>query len=156
MYKKIMVTLDGSGLAECVLPHLETIIKGCETPQVILVQAVEPISIPYGIETSRFTSLEQLEAFQAHQKTDALRYLEEIVARLKKSGINATAEVIYGRAGEALTDYANKNNIDLVVIATHGRSGIGRWVWGSVADRLLRSVRAPVLMVRAPGTVTGI
>lgn len=156
MYKKIMVPLDGSKLAECVLPHLETIIKGCESPEVILVQAVEPISIPYGREISEFTSLEQVKAFETHQKVEAEKYLKEIVARLGKTGVNARADVIYGKAGEALSDYATKNDIDLVIIATHGRSGISRWVWGSVADRLARSTCAPVLLVRAPGCVPGI
>ena len=157
MYKKIMVPLDGSKLAECVLPHLETIIKGCEPPpEVIAVQAVEPLSIPYGREVSQLTSLEQVKAFETHQKVEAEKYLKEIVARLKKTGVNAKTDVIYGKAGEALSDYATKNNMDLVIIATHGRSGISRWVWGSVADRLIRSVCTPVLMVRAPGCVPGI
>jgi nucleotide-binding universal stress UspA family protein len=155
MYKKIMVPLDGSKLAECVFPHLETIVK-CDSPEVIVVQAVEPLSVPYGREVSQFTSLEQVKAFETHQKVEAEKYLKKIVARLRKTGVKAKAEVIYGKAGEALGDYANKNDIDLVIIATHGRSGISRWVWGSVADRLVRSVCVPVLMVRAPGCVPGI
>jgi nucleotide-binding universal stress UspA family protein len=156
MYKKIMVPLDGSKLAECVLPHLETILKGCDSPQVIVVQAVEPLSVPYGREVSQFTSLEQVKAFETHQRVEAERYLKDIVARLKETGVNARAEVIYGKAGENLSDYATKNGVDLVLIATHGRSGVSRWVWGSVADRLLRSVCVPVLMIRAPGCVPGI
>jgi nucleotide-binding universal stress UspA family protein len=156
MYKKIMLPLDGSKLAECVFPHLETVIKGCESPEVIVVQAVEPLSVPYGREVSQFTSLEQVKTFETHQKAEAEKYLKEIVARLRKTGVNAKADVIYGKAGEALSDYATKNDVDLVIIATHGRSGISRWVWGSVADRLVRSVCVPVLMVRAPGCVPGI
>ena len=156
MYKKIMVPLDGSKLAECVFPHLETVIKGCESPEVIVVQAVEPLSVPYGREVSQLTSLEQVKAFETHQKTEAEKYLKEVVARLRKTGVNARAEVIYGKADEALSDYATKNDVDLVIIATHGRSGISRWVWGSVADLLVRSVRVPVLMVRVPGSVPGV
>ena len=156
MYKKIMVALDGSKLAESVLPHLETVIKGAEFPEVIVVQAVEPLSIPYGREVSQFTSLEQVRAFETHQKVEAEKYLKEIVARLRKTGVNAKADVIYGKSSEALSDYATKNNVDLVIIATHGRSGISRWVWGSVADRLIRSICVPVLMVRVPGCVPGI
>ena len=157
MYQKIMVPLDGSKLAECVFPHLEAVIKGRGSPpEVIVVQAVEPLSVPYGREVSQFTSLEQVQAFETHQKEEAEKYLKEIVARLKKTGINAKADVIYGKASQVLSDYATKNDVDLVIIATHGRSGISRWVWGSVADRLLRSVCVPVLMIRAPGCVTGI
>ena len=151
-----MVPLDGSKLAECVFPHLETVIKGCESPEVIVVQAVEPLSVPYGREVSQFTSLEQVKAFESHQKVEAEKYLKEIVARLRKTGVNVKADIIYGKAGEALSDYATKNDVDLVIIATHGRSGISRWVWGSVADRIVRSVCVPVLMVRAPGYAPGI
>ncbi len=156
MYKKIMVPLDGSKLAEGVFPHLETVIKGCESPEVIVVQAVEPLSVPYGREVSQFTSLEQVKAFETHQKVEAEKYLKEIVARLRKTGVNAKAKVIYGKASEALSDYATRHGIDLVIIATHGRSGVSRWVWGSIADRLVRSVSAPVLMVRAPGSAPGV
>lgn len=156
MYKKIMVPLDGSKLAECVLPHVETVIKGCEATQVLLVRAVEPITIPYGREAVKITSIEQLTAFETHNKLDAEKYLKEIVDRLRKAGVNAKAEVIFGKAAEALSDFATKNDIDLVIIASHGRSGISRWVWGSVADRLLRSICVPVLMVRAPGCGLGV
>ena len=157
MYKKIMVPLDGSKLAECVLPHLEAVVRGSKpTPDVLLVQAVEPISIPYGREVAEITSMEQLKAFEIHNKVEATKYLKEIAAQLAKVGVNAKASVIYGKAAEVLGDFASKNDVDLVIIATHGRSGISRWVWGSVADRLLRSVCVPVLMVRAPGCVPGI
>jgi nucleotide-binding universal stress UspA family protein len=157
MYKKIMVPLDGSQLAECIFPHLETVVKGCNnTPEVIIVRAVEPISVPYGRQASQFSSLEQIKTFEIHQKTEAEEYLNKTVAHLKSIGINARADIVNGKAGEALGDYANKNNIDLVVIATHGRSGVSRFVWGSVADRLLRSLCVPVLMIRAPGCVPGV
>ena len=155
MYKKILVPLDGSKLAECVLPHLETVFKGAETPEVVLVQAVEPYSIPYGREVGQFTSLEQVKEFETHQKTDAEKYLKIIAARLGRTGINAMTEVIYGKAIEALTGYINGNEIDLVIMATHGRSGISRRIWGGVADHLLRSVCTPILMIRAPGCVPG-
>jgi len=149
MYKRIMVPLDGSKLAECVLPHLETVVKGCLSPEVVVVRAVEPLSVPYGREIAKFTSLEQVKAFETHQEAEAEKYLKEIVARLRKTGVNARADLVYGKADEVLSDYATKNDVDLVIIATHGRSGISRWVWGSVAGRLIRSVRVPVLMVRA-------
>jgi nucleotide-binding universal stress UspA family protein len=152
MYKKIMVPLDGSKLAECVLPHLKTVIKGCgAAPEILLVRAVEPIAIPYGKGTAEIASLEQLKAFEAHNKADAEKYLKEIAAQLGKAGVKAKTKVIYGKAADALTDFAAKNNVDLVIIATHGRSGISRWVLGSVANRLIHHAPAPVLVVRAPG-----
>lgn len=151
MYQKIMVPLDGSKLAECVLSHVETMIKVCESPQVLFVQAVEPITIPYGIEAAKLTSLEQLTEFETRNKSDAEKYLKTIIDRFKKSGVNAKANVIFGKPAEVLSDFAAKNNVDLVVMATHGRSGIGRWVLGSVAEHLIHSISVPVLIIRAPG-----
>ena len=148
MYKKIMVPLDGSQIAETVFPHLETVVKGCqEKPEVVLVQAVEPISIPMGREVSQFASIKQVQDFESHQKNDAEKYLNEIAAYLESRGIKCRVEVITGRAGEVLAAYVNKNNVDLVVMATRGRSGIKKMVLGSVAERLLRSVSVPILMV---------
>jgi len=155
MYKKIMVPLDGSELAECVFPHVGTIAKGGKPAKVIVVQVVEPLSIPYGREVAQLTSVEQVKAFETHRKAEAEKYLKKVVARLKKTGVNARAEIIYGKASEALSDYAVKNKIDLVIIATHGRSGVSRWLLGSVADRIVHSSHVPVLMVRAPGCAPG-
>jgi nucleotide-binding universal stress UspA family protein len=144
-----MVPLDGSKLAECVIPHLETIVKGSNSPEVLLVQAVEPIAIPYGREITEIGSMEQLKAFEAHNQVAAEKYLEKIADQLRKAGINARTYVLFGKPAEVLNEFANKNDLDLVIIATHGRSGISRWVWGSVADRLIRSIRVPVLVVRS-------
>lgn len=151
MYKKIMVPLDGSSLAENVFPHLETVVRGCTCPEVILIQAVEPISIPVGRELSQLTSLDEVKSFETHHAADAEKYLKDVVARLCVRGIKVRPEVVYGKAGEALSTYAATNGIDLIIICTHGRSGISRMVMGSVADRLMRSACSPVLMVRVPG-----
>ena len=80
----------------------------------------------------------------------------QIVNQLKDEGATLHAEVLEGRVTESLAQYALDNNIDLILIATHGRSGVTRWVRGSVADKVLRSANVPVLMVRAPGTKGGI
>jgi len=144
-----MVPLDGSKLAECVFPHLEIILRGCqETPDVVLVSAVEPISVPVGREVSNFSSIEQVQKFEVHHKNDARKYIEEKIGYLKGRGIVVHGEVIDGKAGTALTEYVKKNGVDLVVIATHGRSGIKQLVLGSVAEHILHSVTVPVLMIK--------
>jgi len=76
-----------------------------------------------------------------------------VVGRLKHDGVEFQTEVIVGTVAESLIDYTEVNNIDIILIATHGRSGVSRWVRGSIADRILRGSSIPVLMVRAPGTV---
>jgi nucleotide-binding universal stress UspA family protein len=83
-------------------------------------------------------------------------YLNQVAKRLKHEGTALHAEVLVGRVTESLIDYAEQKGSDLILIATHGRSGVTRWVRGSVADKILRSANAPVLMVRAPGTKGGI
>jgi nucleotide-binding universal stress UspA family protein len=151
MYKKIMVPLDGSKLAECVMPHIEKVIKDKGASEVVLVQAVEPVVIPYGREVAEIKSMEQLEAYEVHNRVAAEKYLKGVVEQLTKAGIKARAEIISGKAADELIKYAGKQQFDLIVIASHGRSGISRMVWGSVAERLFHHVNVPVLIIRAPG-----
>jgi nucleotide-binding universal stress UspA family protein len=152
MYQKIMIPLDGSKLAECVLPHVEALARGCDIVDVALVRAVQPLQLTVGdfaLEAS------QVARVDAESKAEAAKYLDEVAKRLSAGGARVTTEVLVGKDTEALADYATNNAFDLIVIATHGRSGIKRWVWGSVADRLLRAACVPVLMVRAPGCAPG-
>lgn len=146
MYQKIMVPLDGSKLAECVLPHVEAIAKGCGVSNVIFVRVVEPVLKPTGDDY--FPLEEDRKLFKFDRKAAAKDYLKQVVSRLKYDGVKIQAEVIVGKAAESLIDYAEKNGVDLIAIATHGRSGVSRWVWGSVADRILHSTCAPVLVVQ--------
>ena len=153
MYKKIFVPLDGSELAECVLPHVEAFIGGFHPKDVILVRVVEPEK-PYQGEYA--IAAEMIEKRESEMKAVATNYLDKIVNRLKHEGVALHPEVIVGGVTEMLTDYAMNNDVDLIIIATHGYSGITRWVRGSVADKILRSANVPVLMVWAPGTKGGI
>jgi nucleotide-binding universal stress UspA family protein len=93
---------------------------------------------------------------EAQQKKTAEAYLEKIVQKTALEGAVLSHAVLEGKVAEALAQWAEQNGVDLIVIASHGRSGISRWVMGSVADRLLRSVCVPVMMIRAPGCVPGI
>jgi len=154
MYKKMMVPLDGSELAECVLSHAEAFLKGFHFSDVSLVRVVEPVSIisHHDIHTSSKDLAEQMAMEEEGRKSKAERYLEEVKNRIRHEGTELRTEVLLGRVAESLIDYAEQNHIDLILIATHGRSGVTRWVRGSVADRILHAANVPVLMVRAPGT----
>jgi len=155
MYKKILVPLDGSELAECVLPHVESIAKGCGVQNVVFLRVVEPFHTPISGEGAGFSE-EDMKRMNSENRVAAENYLSQLANRTKYDGVNVQTQVISGRAAESIADYATKNAIDLITIATHGRSGVSRWVWGSVADRVIRSACVPVLMVRAPGCVPGI
>ncbi len=156
MYKKILVPLDGSELAECVLPHVESIAKGCGVETVTFVRVAEPVHIPVSADEDSFYSAKLWQQMESESRVAAENYLNQLMNRVKYDGINSQSKVLTGgRAADMIADYATKNEVDLIVIATHGRSGVSRWVWGSVADRILRSACLPVLMVRAPGCVPG-
>jgi len=148
MYKHIMVPLDGSKVAECVLPHVQAITTGCSINRLTLVRVIEPLKLPGGLE-SRISPKER-EKLYTDSVDVAQEYLNKIAKQLKEADIIAESTVLRGKdVIDELVDFADENEVDLVVIATHGRSGVGRWVWGSVAERILRSASMPVLMVRS-------
>jgi nucleotide-binding universal stress UspA family protein len=156
MYNKILVPLDGSKLAECVLPHIEALAKGCQVKEVEFLRVFEPFRMPNSGEF--ILSEKDMAKLDAEHKAEAEKYLQELVKKSHSNGVKTSGTVIKRREGvaEDLAEYAKKSGADLIVIATHGRSGPSKWVWGSVADRTLRSSCVPVLMVRAPGCVAGI
>jgi nucleotide-binding universal stress UspA family protein len=155
MYNKIIVPLDGSQLAECVLPHVEALAKGCHAKEVLFVRAVEPYIQP--AVTAEFVMKPQdIAAIDARMKAEAEAYMKKLVDSHRYEGVKSGWKVIMGKAAESLVDLGKQDSADLFVIATHGRSGASRWVYGSVADRILRSACIPVLMVRAPGCYPGI
>ena len=155
MYDKIMVPLDGSELAECVLPHVEAIAGGCGAKNVIFIRVVEPFYVPEYVYASVVGAIAP-EEVDAENKAQAKKYLDKVISGLKLEDAKSRAEVILGKPADVLATYASKNKVDLIIIATHGRSGVSRWVWGSVADKVLRSACAPVFMVRPPGCIPGI
>lgn len=160
MYRKILVPLDGSPLAESVLDHVTSIAGGCQAQSVLLLQVVEPFYMPSGVDDA----MENIDpkAVNAQNEKSALEYLNRVADRLKIDNVKVDTVVIMSEAlgssniARSISEYATNSKADLVVIATHGRSGVSRWVWGSVADRILRSACIPVLMVRAPGCLPGI
>ena len=153
MYQHIMVPLDGSELAECVLPHVEAIAAGCNVTRVTLIMVVRPLHMYGGAETR--ISPEERKHLEEDSLQVATAYLEEKAQMLRDKGVVAEVKALLGNVHDQLVDYISENGVDLIIIATHGRSGVSRLFLGSVADRLLRHAPAPVLMVRAPGSEHG-
>jgi len=154
MYQHIMVPLDGSELAECVLPHAEAIAAGCNVTTTTLVMVVPPLHMYGGTETR--ISPEERKHLEEDSVQVATAYLEEKAQMLRDKGVIVEVKVILGNVLDRLVEYVNQNGVDLIIIATHGRSGVSRLFLGSVADRLLRHAPVPVLMVRTPGSVRGV
>lgn len=84
-------------------------------------------------------------------KAEAKDYIAKMAKKLNKEVITVKGDTVYGNAAEEILDYAKKNQVDLIIMSTHGRSGISRFAFGSVADRVLRHSTVPVLIVSAPG-----
>jgi nucleotide-binding universal stress UspA family protein len=157
MYKKILVPLDGSKLAECALPHVEELAKGCDTEEVILVSVTERVKGYRALEEPSQPMGQRLipEAFGKKEK-QAQKYLDRIAKAMAAKGINVSTDVLLWKPDEAIVGYAKQYGCDLIVMASHGRSGPSRWAHGSVAEKVLRASGIPVLMIRAPGCVPNI
>ena len=157
MFKKILVPLDGSKLAECVLPYAEALAKGCSTGEVTLVSVTERVPGYRPVEDHGQPLGQRLVPEAAGKKArQAQRYLGRIAKAMEAKGIKVDTEVLLGSPAEEIAIYAKHPGCDVIVMSTHGRSGPSRWAHGSVADKILRASCVPVLMARAPGCVPGI
>ena len=153
MYDKIMVPLDGSDLAECVMPHVEAVIAGFNCSEVALVRVVNPVRLPVSVPAQGeygFTEKDR-QQMNANRKEAADNYLANLLDGMDHPGTEFQCVVLEGNPVAMLTEFAESNAVDLIVIASHGRSGISRWVMGSVAERIVRTACAPVMVIRAPG-----
>jgi nucleotide-binding universal stress UspA family protein len=150
MYNKVLVPLDGSPFSQCSLDHVRTISRGCNVPEVVLLRVIEPLSSSDIAGLSRVGGDSITQLVKANE-AEAKEYISTIAKRLSEEGLSVKGEVVSGKADEAIVDYARKNGIDLIIMSSHGRSGVSRWVMGSVADRVMRSSIVPVLLVPTPG-----
>ena len=143
MYKKLLVPLDGSTLAEAALSHAERIAQQFDSEIVLLRVIVSPYTIvaPDLVLAGTELNLPQLDA-QARQ------YLQEVAGRLEQNGLTVRTEVCEVPVADASLDYAQTLDIEMIVMSTHGRSGVSRWVYGSVAERVLQGASCPILLLR--------
>ncbi|HXF96282.1 MAG TPA: universal stress protein [Gemmatimonadales bacterium] len=142
MYKRFLVPLDGSKTAEAILPFVLEI-AGPLDIEVALVRVVVPIP-PSVIEGSREVVVEDVEA----RRAEAERYLDGLAAELRDRGVRVRTMVRRGDPAVEIAAAARELEADLVAMTTHGRSGLGRLLFGSVAEAVLRTTELPVLMMR--------
>ena len=145
MFNKILAPFDGSKLSECTLNQLKDVASGCQVSEVVLLTVIDRLPDFTGTP-EEFVRKSQELRFEA-----ARSYLDRIANNLKKEGINTNIYVVEGQAADEILDYVKENKIDLVVMSTHGRSGIARWTIGSVADKVVRHSPVPVLTVAPAG-----
>jgi nucleotide-binding universal stress UspA family protein len=144
MASRILVPLDGSSLAEQALSCAVTLAQGLPA-ELVLVRA---IWIPPDVLEILDEATVELNAIVDQLEAEANDYLGALVEQLRETGLNVRHGVRRGPAAEAILDYAGQANIDQIVMATHGYSGIKRWTHGSVAERVLQTARVPLLLVR--------
>lgn len=137
---KILVPLDGSALAESAIAKAMDLAGGKST--LMLLRAAEAHTLP-GVDPTEA---------QVEVVREAEEYLASVAARLKEQGIDSVeTSVWYGPAASAIVDAARLRKADLIVMSTHGRSGLGRLILGSVAESVLRGSTTPILLLRVPG-----
>jgi nucleotide-binding universal stress UspA family protein len=143
VYKRMLVPLDGSGLAEVVLPYAKEL-AGRLDLELILLHVCEQHRIE-----SQFMCQSYIDHAAEAIQTESREVQASTGAPKARKDVEARAEVVTGNPAEGIIDFAGKHHIDLILLATHGSSGIRRWVMGSVADKVLRASQVPIWLVRA-------
>jgi nucleotide-binding universal stress UspA family protein len=146
MYRKILVPLDGSQRAEAILPHVEDLANRFKS-EVFLVQVLEPVPATLGLADPVPPVIDQ--ALMDRLYKDSRSYLEKIQARLRKRGVTAHVRLLVGQVVPSIVDIAEREKVDLVAIASHGRSGLSRFYYGSVAAGVLHRIERPLLIIRS-------
>ncbi|MBN1177375.1 MAG: universal stress protein [Dehalococcoidales bacterium] len=178
MYKKVVVPLDGSRLAETALPHLEKIAVGCNIPEVMLVSVTEKVkgtmprsqafedpsgkaydtprtrleAVQTGLLISRnFVGVQEVPVTLGKMAKTAFNYLCKIAAKLEKKGFSINISVLVGNPAEEIVKFVEAQKADLIIMASRGKSGFSRWEMGNIAEKVMRATRASVMLVK-PGT----
>jgi len=149
LVRKILVPLDGSEPGKAAIPYAEEMSRVLGA-SLVFFQVLEPITGWAGAGTS-VPSQYGLEG-KTKRKNLALDYLNDIAKPFKERGLKTSTAVAFGSPADQILDYAKAKSIDIIAMSTHGRSGIGRWVFGSVTDKVLHAGDAAVLVVRAAKT----
>jgi nucleotide-binding universal stress UspA family protein len=128
MWGKILVPLDGSNLAELALPYAEELAAAFSS-ELVLLYVSEPAE-------SQYRHMHKL-------------YMEEVAGRMRNRVKKVNPVVLTGKSAEEIIGYAEKNDVGLIIITSHGRSGILSWATGSVTSKVLHAARVPLLLIRA-------
>jgi nucleotide-binding universal stress UspA family protein len=167
MFEHILVPLDGSELAESVLPQVEAL-AGKFGSRVTLLRAaataadyvgaddltpsgVAPLAGTYNSPLLVEAELDYAAQWAEQSHQSATEYLAAVAKRLSDGGLAAETALVDDPAGPAIITWAGANGVDLIAMTTHGRSGLGRLLMGSVADNVVRHTTCPVLLVRIHG-----
>ena len=144
LIKKILVPLDGSKRGEAAIPYTEALARALGA-EIVLFQVIEPV-VTWGIYEDYRSYLPPTDL--ESRKASAKAYLDGVGKTLEDKGLSTSSMVDYGLPARTTIAYVKANEIDLIAISTHGRSGIALWVFGDVTDKLLHTGDTAVLVVR--------
>jgi nucleotide-binding universal stress UspA family protein len=142
LLSRIVVPLDGSQIGEAALCYAVAIARktGAEMALVEVFEQVKGV----GASGARYTIPEDESV-----RKSLLSYLEHVAQPIRNEGLKVSTAVLFGSAAGNIVEYAEKNAIDLIAVSTHGRSGLGRWVFGNVTDKILHTGDVPVLVAHS-------
>ena len=146
LVKKILLPLDGSKVGEAAIPCVESLALTLNA-EIVLLQIIK-LSALVASEGAAMSSA-MIREEEEFKRASAVAYLKDIEKNLLAKGLKTAIAVGSGSPADQIIDFAETNSIDLIAMSTHGRSGIGRWVFGSVTDKVLHSGDTSVLTVRA-------
>lgn len=138
-FKRILVPLDGSELAErALIPALA--LASAMLAKLYLIRVAIPLTL--NLDPQLYQRILEM------RHDDAAHYLRSIQSRFQSSAEEIETQVVTGRAANSIINFAQEKKIDLIVMSSHGRSGVDRWVYGSVADKVLHNVCCAKLVIR--------
>lgn len=147
MFGKILVCLDDSDLSEQIVPYAAEVARRFGSRLVLFtaVDAVSAAAPEYAVEMDMVLEL---------KRAQAQRRLEGVAARLVEAGLEAEPVVVVGSPAHAIVEYSGTNSVELIAMGTHGRKNLGRLVFGSVMDHVLRNAGVPVLAMKPQSEAT--
>jgi nucleotide-binding universal stress UspA family protein len=150
MYKKVLVPLDGSALAECTLSHVKNLFKDGSVGEITLLNVVK-LDVPWATLASEDFPPKRIDLQAVREPLFAAsrNYLAGIESQLVSEGIKVKTDSVEGnRPADTITEYAQKKGMDMVIIGTHGYTGLKKLMLGSVAFGVLHQSHIPVLLIR--------
>jgi nucleotide-binding universal stress UspA family protein len=142
LLRRILVPLDGSEIGEAALCYAVALGKKTSA-EIVLIEVFEQVR-GVGASGARYSVPEDESV-----RKSLLSYLDHVAGPIKNEGLTVSTTVLFGKAADNIVEYAEKNEIDLIAVSTHGRSGLGRWVFGNVTDKILHTGNVPVLVAHA-------
>ena len=147
MYKTILVPLDGSKRAESILPHVENLAQIFKS-KVIFFVAIEPVLM---LAYNEIIGMSEFIEKNDYLKENSAAYLDSLQKQFSQKGIKVRTLIHHGPVVKVIVDAAERENADLVAMASHGRTGLSRTFYGSIAAGVLQRIDRPLLLIRSRG-----